>query len=87
MFVIINVAYFCYGGGYAVIRDAKVATSVACPWPFPEAKVYDPNGYYRRTVSRGHIRRHLVGLGERTAQRETWHRPSTPPNRCGGGNG
>jgi hypothetical protein len=46
MFAIINVAYFCYGGGYAILRAAKVSTSVACPWPFPEAKVYDPNGLY-----------------------------------------
>jgi hypothetical protein len=43
---ILNVAYFFYGAGFAAIRAAKLATSVACPWPFPEAKVYDPNGFY-----------------------------------------
>jgi nitrate reductase NapE component len=47
MFLVINVAYFvAYGGGYAAIKWSKAATSVACPWPYPEAKVYDPNGFY-----------------------------------------
>jgi len=44
----LNVAYFFYGAGFATIRAAKLATSVACPWPFPEAKVYDPNALYQR---------------------------------------
>lgn len=48
MFAVINVAYFGYGGGYVALRDTKIATSVACPWPFPEAKVYDPNGFYEQ---------------------------------------
>ena len=48
MFAILNVAYFMYGAGFAAIRASKLATSVACPWPFPEAKVYDPNGFYER---------------------------------------
>jgi len=46
MFLIINVAYACYGAGYVLIKDTKIATSVACPWPFPEAKVFDPDGFY-----------------------------------------
>ena len=48
MAAILNVAYFMYGAGFATIRAAKLATSVACPWPYPEAKVYDPNGFYER---------------------------------------
>jgi Spirocyclase AveC-like len=48
MFAILNVAYFVYGAGFAVIRASKLATSVACPYPFPEAKVYDPQGFYER---------------------------------------
>ena len=43
---ILNVSYFVYGAGFAAIRAGKLATSVACPYPFPEAKVYDPNGFY-----------------------------------------
>jgi Spirocyclase AveC-like len=54
MFAVINIAYlFLYGGGFALIRDTKAATSVACPWPFPEAKVYDPNGFYERAGQSG----------------------------------
>jgi uncharacterized protein DUF5135 len=54
MFLVINVAYFfAYGGGYAAIKWTKAATSVACPWPFPEAKVYDPNAFYEEAGQPG----------------------------------
>ncbi len=53
MFAIVNVAYFAYGLGFAVLRDTKIATSVACPWPYPEAKVYDPNGFYEENGQPG----------------------------------
>jgi Spirocyclase AveC-like len=54
MFVIINAAYFfLYGGGYALIRWTHTATSVACPYPFPEAKTYDPNGFYAKAGQPG----------------------------------
>lgn len=53
MFVIVNVAYFAYGAGFALIRGTKSAISVACPWPFPEAKVYDPNGFYEEAGQPG----------------------------------
>jgi len=48
MFAILNVAYFMYGGAFALIKISGQATAVACPYPFPEAKVYDPQGYYER---------------------------------------
>lgn len=51
MFGLMNVAYFTFGTALALIRATGIATSVACPWPFPEAKVYDPQGYYE---SAGH---------------------------------
>ena len=47
MFVFINVAYFAYGGGFWLLKVSRVSTSVACPWPYPEAKVYDPQGFYQ----------------------------------------
>jgi hypothetical protein len=53
MFAILNVAYFVYGGAFAAIRASKLATSVACPWPYPEAKVYDPQGFFEREGSPG----------------------------------
>jgi len=46
MFAVLMAAYTAYGLGFAVIRWSKAATSVSCPWPYPEAKVYDPNGFY-----------------------------------------
>ncbi len=46
MVVVINIAYFGYGLGFTLIRMSGAATSVACPWPYPEAKVYDPQGFY-----------------------------------------
>jgi len=53
MFVILMVAYCGYGGAFAIIRDTKVATSVACPWPYPEAKAYDPQGFYEKAGQPG----------------------------------
>ena len=53
MFAILNVAYLCYGTGFAVIRWTKTATSVACPYPYPEAKVYDPQGFYEKAGQPG----------------------------------
>ena len=54
MFLVINAAYFfLYGGGFALIRWTHTATSVACPYPFPEAKVYDPNGFYEESGQPG----------------------------------
>ena len=46
IFGILNLAYLTYGLGFATIRWTRTATSVACPYPYPEAKVYDPNGFY-----------------------------------------
>ena len=53
MFAILNVAYLCYGGAFAVIRATGAATSVACPWPYPESKVYDPQGLYEKAGQPG----------------------------------
>ncbi len=54
MFVLINGAYFfLYGGGFAIIRGSGAATSVACPFPYPEAKVYDPQGFYAKAGEPG----------------------------------
>jgi hypothetical protein len=50
---LLNFAYFFYGAGFGAIRAAKLATSVACPWPYPEAKVYDPNAFYEKEGQSG----------------------------------
>ncbi len=65
MFAIINVSYFAYGAWFWVIKVSHAATSVACPWPYPEAKVYDPQGLLREGWSAGSVLgRHLVDMGE-----------------------
>ena len=54
MFLVLNAAYlFLYGGSFAIIRGSGAATSVACPWPYPAAKVYDPQGYYEQAGQPG----------------------------------
>jgi hypothetical protein len=54
MFVVLNACYlFVYGGSFAVIRASGAATSVACPYPFPTAKVYDPQGLYEESGQPG----------------------------------
>ena len=52
MFFVLNLAYSVYAIGFGTIRAMGMATSVACPWPYPEAKTYDPQGVYA-------MRRHL----------------------------
>lgn len=88
MLVIINVAYFCYGAGYAVLRSTKITTSVACPWPFPEAKVYDPNGFYSEAGQSGP---YFPGIWAGWPSAQPDGRPSVVPaaagSRCGGGDG
>jgi hypothetical protein len=86
MFVIINVAYLCYGGGYVLMRDTKISTSVACPWPFPEAKVYDPNGFYEQN---GQVGPYSAGIwsGWPSAQFNGRPQVALPPSggRCANG--
>jgi hypothetical protein len=53
MFAILMAAYTLYGLGFAVIKWSGTATSVACPWPYPEAKVYDPQGFYAQAGQAG----------------------------------
>ena len=77
----LNVAYFVYGAGFGAIRASQLATAVACPWPYPEAKVYDPQGFYEREgqpgpYSEGHWNRWM------TAQPNG--RPSVNPVRADG---
>ena len=53
MFAILSVAYIAYGAGFAAMRVSGAATSVACPYPYPEAKVYDPQGLYEKAGQPG----------------------------------
>jgi hypothetical protein len=87
MFVIINVAYFAYGAGFALIRATKSATSVACPWPFPESKVYDPNGFYEENGQPGP---YFPGIWAGWESAQSGRPDAAPPadgGRCGTGDG
>jgi hypothetical protein len=80
MFAILNVAYLCYGGAFAIIRWTKSATSVACPYPFPEAKVYDPNGFYAKAGQPGP---YFAGNWSGWMSAQSGGRPDTPTNPNG----
>jgi len=81
MFAILNVAYLCYGAAYAVIRVTGSATSVACPWPYPEAKVYDPQGAYAKAGQPGP---YFAGIWDRwqSGQSGRPHVTTNPNGRC-----
>ena len=86
MFLVINAAYFfLYGGGFAMIRWSHQATSVACPYPFPEAKVYDPNGFYEESGQPGP---YFEGIWSGWQSAQPDGRPDVEPpadgGRCGG---
>jgi Spirocyclase AveC-like len=54
MLVGVNLAFMTYGVAYtAVTRWSGAATSVVCPWPYPSAKIYDPQGFYEHSGQPG----------------------------------
>ena len=84
MFAVVNVAYVGYGTGFAIIRASKAATSVACPWPYPEAKVYDPNGFYEEAGQPGPF---FPGIWAGWPSAQSGRPDVDPPadgGRCGG---
>jgi hypothetical protein len=87
MFLVINLAYFfLYGGGFALMKDTRAASSVACPWPFPETKVYDPQGLYEEAGEPGP---YFPGIWSGWQSGQPDGRPDVDPpadgGRCGGG--
>jgi len=90
MFAILMVAYAGYGGAFAIIKDTKLATSVACPWPYPEAKVYDPQGFYEKAGQAGP---YSAGIWSRWETAQSGRPSASLPDgvsgggRCSGGTG
>jgi hypothetical protein len=79
MFAILSACYLLlYGGGFAIIRASGAATSVACPYPFPEAKVYDPQGLYERAGQPGP---YFGGIMDGWETGQTGRPNSTPTDR------
>jgi hypothetical protein len=49
MFGLMSATYtIVFGGSWFIIRAGGFADSVACPWPYPQIKVYDPQGFYEK---------------------------------------
>lgn len=88
MLVLINLGYFCYGSTFALVKAAHLSRTVACPWPYPEAKIYDPQGFYEREGQPGP---YSVGIWSTWLSGQPDGRPDVVPpadgGRCGPGNG
>lgn len=50
---VMSVVYLGYGLSFGIIRATGIATSAAQHWRYPETKVFDPQGYYRRNGETG----------------------------------
>lgn len=82
MFAIINFTYFfLYGGAFALMKDTRSASSVACPWPYPEAKVYDPQGFYEEAGQPGP---YFPGIWSQWQSGQPDGRPDVKPPAGGG---
>jgi len=81
MTVIINVGYFVYGAGFGVLKWTKTSDVVACPYPFPEAKVWDPNGFYEEAGQPGP---YFPGIWSAWQSAQPDGRPDVEPPADGG---
>lgn len=88
MLVLINLGYFCYGGTFALVKAAHLSRTVACDWPYPEAKIYDPQGFYEKQGQEGP---YSVGIWSTWLSGQPNGRPDVElgadGDRCGPGNG
>jgi hypothetical protein len=75
-------SYFAYRGWFALIKISHAATSVACPWPYPEAKVFDQQGFYEKA---GAQRPFSVGIWSTRARKEPNGGPHVDPPSSGVG--
>jgi hypothetical protein len=81
MTVFVNVAYFVYGGAYQLIKVTRFASVVSCPWSYPDAKVYDPQGFYEQAGARGP---YSVGIWSTWMSGQPNGRPEVVPPLHGG---
>ena len=78
-----------YGAGLRPYQDTRIGHIGGLPVALPEAKVYDPQGFYETNgQTRTVLGRDLVGLDERATER-TSHRAAARCRRpmCPGGHG
>ena len=88
MMIIVNAFYLVYGLAFASFKWTRIATSVACPWPYPEAKVYDPQGFYEQNGQEGP---YSVGIWSGWMMAQPQGRPAVQlasvSDRCGSNRG
>jgi hypothetical protein len=46
MTLVLNIAMISFSSAFWLVRATGAASTVACPWPYPQAKTWDPRGYY-----------------------------------------
>ena len=81
MLLIVNFSYFLYGAAFMTIQATKIATSAACPWPYPDTKVYDPQGFYEKNGQPGP---YFNGVWATWASGQPHGRPDVVPPADGG---
>lgn len=47
MAIILNIAMISFSSAFWLVRVTDAASTVACPWPYPQAKTWDPRGHYQ----------------------------------------
>ncbi|WP_082279412.1 spirocyclase AveC family protein [Mycobacterium colombiense] len=47
MAIVVNIAMITFSSAFWLVRATGAASTVACPWPYPQAKTWDPRGYYQ----------------------------------------
>lgn len=46
MTLVLNIAMISFSSAFWLARTTDAASTVACPWPYPHAKIWDPRGHY-----------------------------------------
>jgi hypothetical protein len=46
MTLVLNIAMISFSSAFWLVRTTDAASTVACPWPYPQAKIWDPRGHY-----------------------------------------
>lgn len=47
MAIVVNIAMIIFSSTFWLVRATNAASNVACPWPYPTAKTWDPRGDYQ----------------------------------------
>jgi hypothetical protein len=53
MATILNIAMISFSSTFWLLRATNAASNVACPWPYPHAKTWDPRGDYQAAGAPG----------------------------------